>query len=280
MPGSKRAIVALSCLLLSSLAAAPASSGETGDGSAKQAIAAAVSGEHRAAIETARDIYRHPQETLLFFGLQPGMTVVEMWPGGGWYTAILAPALGAEGRLIAATYSEAPPDYRPRVYRQFLNRLEANATVYGNVEPHLYEPPKRTGLGPAASADMVVTFRNAHNWINHDIAETVFADIYAVLKPGGILGFVQHRGKEDWDVEDSAPQGYVPESAIITLAEKTGFALEASSDVNANPKDVKDYQKGVWSLPPTYRLEDEDREFYASIGESDRMTLKFVKPEN
>ncbi|MEE8528209.1 MAG: methyltransferase [Gammaproteobacteria bacterium] len=280
MQGSKRAIVTLSCLLLSSLAAAPATSGETGGDSAEQAIAAALSGDHRVATESARDIYRHPQATLLFFGLQPGMIVIEMWPGGGWYTAVLAPALGAEGHLIAATYSEAPPDYRPRVYRQFLNRLEANETVYGNVELHLYEPPKRTGLGPAASADMVVTFRNAHNWINHEISDTVFADMYAVLKPGGVLGFVQHRGKEDWDVEDSAPQGYVPESAIIRLAEKAGFTLEARSEVNANPKDAKDYSKGVWSLPPTYRLEDEDREFYTSIGESDRMTLKFVKPND
>lgn len=280
MQGSKRAIVALSCLLLSSLVAVPASSGETGDGSAEQVIAAAIDGEHRAATEKTRDIYRHPRETLLFFGLQPGMTVVEMWPGGGWYTAILAPALGPDGRLVAATFSEAPPDYRPRVYRRFLDRLQANETVYGNVELHLYEPPKRTGLGPAGSADMVVTFRNAHNWFNHNIADTVFADMYAVLKPGGVMGFVQHRGKEQWDVEDSAPQGYVPENAIIAVAEKAGFALEARSEANANPKDTKDYPKGVWSLPPTYQLEEEDREYYASIGESDRMTLKFVKPKD
>lgn len=279
MLGSRRAIVTLGSLLLPWLAAGPVSSDTAGSGPGNE-FADAVAGDHRDDDERARDRYRHPVATLEFFGLEADMTVIEIWPGSGWYTSVLAPVLRTDGKLIVATFSEAPPDYRPREYQALRQRMNADPQIYNAVEVVLYEPPKRTRLGPPDSADMVVTFRNSHNWVNHDIADTVFAGMFAVLKPGGILGLVQHRGFADADPETSAEAGYVPEGYLIALAEGAGFVLEDRSEINANPKDVKDYSRGVWTLPPTLSLGDDDSERYMAIGESDRMTLRFVKPND
>jgi predicted methyltransferase len=232
-------------------------------------IEAAISGAHRSEENRSRDRFRHPRETLEFFGLRPDMTVVEMSPGGGWYTEILAPALRENGRLICAA---PPPD--TEYGQRFTAFLEGNPELYASVERVDFAPPDRVTLGPDASADMVLTFRSVHGWINRDQADAVFAAMFRVLKPGGVLGLEQHRGADGADPET----GYVAESAVIELAERAGFVLEERSEINANPNDDHDHPDGVWTLPPTLRLGETDRAQYEAIGESDRMTLRFRKP--
>ena len=256
-----------------------ACTGSHGGAADDAALAAALEGAHRSADNRARDSQRHPAETLAFFGFRPDQTVVELWPGGGWYTEILAPALRERGRLIAASFGEdAEPEYRLRVHRSLVEKLTAAPEVYGDVHVIAFDPPERVELAAPGSVDLVLTFRNTHNWISADVGQQVYEAAFRALKPGGVLGVVQHRGEEGWDAKDSAKRGYVPESAVIALAEAAGFELDARSELNANPSDTKDYSKGVWTLPPVYRNQDEDRERYAAIGESDRMTLRFVKP--
>ena len=248
---------------------------------APMSLEEAATGAHRDPKNVARNEFRHPVETLSFFGLQPGMTVVEVWPGAGWYTEVLAPALGPDGKLVAATYAPVPNDpeaYRSKGYEAFKARVESEP-IFGNVTLGMLQPPDRVDIGPPGSADMAVTFRNIHSFINDGIAEGVFAALFEVLKPGGILGVVQHRGADGVDPLASAKTGYVPESYVIELAQKAGFELVERSEVNANPKDTKDHPEGVWTLPPALRLADTDREKYEAIGESDRMTLKFRKPQ-
>ena len=237
-------------------------------------IATAVAAPTRTPTNVARDIYRHPTETLAFFGVKPGDTVVELWPGGGWYTEILAPYAKAGGGTL---YVAAPWD-------KGLTRLKAkqaaDTATYGAVK--LAEFPA-TGAGPKVpdgSADAVLTFRNVHNWRfdGKDNTAEAFRQIYAMLKPGGILGVEEHRLDEKDDPAKEEKSGYMKESSIIAFAEAAGFKLAGKSEINANPKDTKDYEKGVWTLPPTFREGDTDREKYRAIGESDRMTLKFVKP--
>jgi predicted methyltransferase len=195
------------------------------------------------------------------------MTVVELWPGGGWYTDILAPVLSERGKLIC-TKSDA------------LVKQKAQRTgTFGKVELVEIDPKSgRFSLGPDGSADMVLTFRNVHNWIMGGYEKEIFAASYRVLKPGGILGVVEHRGKPGTDLEAAKKTGYVDEALVIKLAESAGFRLDARSEVNANPKDTKDHLEGVWTLPPTLKLGELDKEKYLAIGESDRMTLRFVKP--
>lgn len=241
----------------------------------------AVQGEQRSDENKARDVYRHPWDTLEFFGMQPDMTVVELWPGGGWYTEIIGPALKGTGTLVAASFGmDSSPAYRPRLHKALLEKVAGNPEAYGSVKVTEWLPPEKSSLGPDGSADMVVTFRNTHNWISSGIEKDVFASIYNVLKPGGILGLVQHRAAEGSDPAESAKNGYVPQSHVIALAEAAGFVLDGSSEINSNIKDTRDYEQGVWTLPPNLSLGEQDQAKYLEIGESDRMTLRFRKPAN
>ena len=230
--------------------------------------------------DRARDAFRHPRETLLFFGIEPDMEVLELWPGGGWYTEILAPLLASDGKLTVTNYDpEGPADQAPtRNARAFADKLSGDPVRFGAVEVITVDPPKKVVLGADQSYDMVLTFRNNHGWINGGYHDRVYAEAFRLLKPGGVLGVVQHRAKEGADPVASAKTGYVPEAYVIEAAKRAGFELAGRSEVNANPKDTKDHPEGVWTLPPTYRLGDQDRAKYAAIGESDRMTLRFVKP--
>ena len=234
---------------------------------------------HRTAEYVQRDKYRNPAETLAFFDVQPQMTVVEIWPGLGWYTELLAPYL-QQGAFYAAHFPAGVgvPFYDN--YRgQFEKKLAGNEAVYRHVKLASFDP-KRSVLGvPVNSADRVLTFRNVHNWLRSESEATAFDLFYKTLKPGGILGVVEHRAKPGTDWETMNESGYMTEQYVIELAEKAGFVLEARSEVNANPADGANHPKGVWSLPPTLRLKELDRDKYLAIGESDRMTLKFRKPE-
>jgi len=261
-------VFALVVVLCFSSAASQAEQGTTADGMAT-ALKALLAAPHRAEQESVRDQYRHPVETLTWFGIQPQMKVVEIWPGGGWYTAILAPFLKERGLYYAAIFQNAQP---------FKDKLAANSDVYGKVIVTELISPEKTEVAPAGSADMVLTFRNVHNWMNRGFAEDVFKAMYRALKPEGILGVVEHRGNPAGPQDPKAVSGYVTEEHVIKLAEAAGFRLVGRSEINANAKDTKDYPQGVWTLPPVLRLGEVDRDKYLAIGESDRMTLKFKKP--
>jgi len=244
-------------------------------------VALGVEGEHRSDANVARDQYRHPSETLEFFGIQEGDTVMEIWPGGGWYTEILAPAMRDYGNLIIATWDpqvEGQPAYRYELPKTMEENFLEYPEVYDQVAIEYFSPPDSPSLGEAESLDVIVTFRNTHGWISAGQAQDIFNEFARVLKPGGILGVVQHRAEEGSDPQVSAKQGYVSESTVKEIAANAGFEFEASSEINANPKDTKDHPKGVWTLPPGYATGDEDKDKYAAIGESDRMTLRFRKP--
>lgn len=244
-------------------------------------LADILSSPHRSSEEKARDPYRHPAETLAFFEVEPDMTVVEIWPGAkGWYTAILAPYLKAEGTLYAAQFPQNSdiPFYR-RSATLFKTQLANQPEVYDQVRITELLPPSFTRIAPAGSADRVLTFRNVHNWAKAGKTEAFFASFYRALKPGGILGVVEHRAPEARPLERQIETGYMSEGYVIEQAEKAGFKLLERSEINANPKDQANHPAGVWTLPPTLRLGDKDRDTYLAIGESDRMTLKFVKPE-
>jgi predicted methyltransferase len=239
----------------------------------------AVANSGRTAANVARDKYRHPAETLDFFEVDPGDTVVEIWPSGGWYTEILAPYLAAGGGKLYA----AAPDWG----RSGIDKLKAaNPTLYGPAT--VVDFPAFTAEAarvPDGTADVVLTFRNVHNWKmgyrrddKQDYSAEAFRQIFAMLKPGGILGIVDHRLPETAAAEREQSSGYIKTSTVRALAEAAGFQLAASSEINANPQDTADWANGVWTLPPSLALKDQDRERYLAIGESDRMTLKFVKP--
>lgn len=239
---------------------------------------AALGGEHRSEQNKGRDEYRHPRETLSFFGIDAGMTVMEVSPGGGWYTEILGPLMKGNGKLIAAHASPNGGNYARRSLGGFLKKLGENGAVYGEVEVAVLQPPGAIAPAPAGSVDMALAFRNVHSWLRADQAEMMFTAIADMLKPGGVLGIVQHRGNEGLSLDDMKQSAYVTESKVIELAELAGLELNARTEINANPKDTKDYPKGVWTLPPTLTEGDADRERFIAIGESDRMTLRFVKP--
>ncbi len=240
---------------------------------------AAIAGAHRSDANKARDAYRHPKETLLFFGLTPDQTVVEISPGAGWYSQILAPVLNGKGLYIAAHNNPAGSAGAQKQRAAFKDMLAANPELYGKSAVTSFGKGIGGNIAAPGSADMVLTFRNVHNWIGAGFADEAFRSFYTALKPGGVLGVVEHRMPEDRaDTEAARNSGYVKVSEVVRLAEAAGFKLAASSEVNANPKDTADHAKGVWTLPPNYRLGDTDREKYTAIGESDRMTLKFVKP--
>jgi predicted methyltransferase len=242
-------------------------------------LADVLAGDHRSPENKGRDQYRHPAETLEFFGLRPDMSVIEIWPANGWYTEVLAPYLRERGRYIAAHWDPESTVARVQAAVQaFRDKLAARPDLYDKAEIVVLSPPDKTEMVPAESVDMVVTFRNVHNWMANGQAETMFAAMYRVLKPGGVLGVVEHRAKTDQPQDPKAASGYVREDHAIALAQKAGFVFEASSEVNANPRDTKDHPRGVWTLPPTLAAGDQDRDKYLAIGESDRFTLRFRKP--
>jgi predicted methyltransferase len=250
------------------------------DASTEAKLQVAVASSDRPADEVARDKWRHPVETLEFFGLRDSMTVVELWPGGGWYTAILAPVLADKGKLVVTNMDPNGPadDHSTQMAKQYASRLASKPNDFARVEVRVIHPPADVTLGPDGSADAVLTFRNVHNWVGAGIADKVFAAAFRVLKPGGVLGVEEHRARSDADPTKAGDTGYVPEAFVIDLAQKAGFRLDGRSEINANPKDTKDWPKGVWTLPPVLRLGDQDRAKYEAVGESDRMTLRFRKP--
>lgn len=231
-------------------------------------LKAAVAADNRLVGNVARDAWRHPYETLSFFGIKPTDTVVELAPGGGWYTEILAPYLRDAGQLYAADGGSA----------RFKAKMESMG-VYAKVKITSFDANKGLlDIAPAGTADAVLTFRNVHNWMGSGKAQDVFNAAFKALKPGGVLGVEEHRLPASRAQDAKAPNGYVHEATVIKFAEAAGFKLAGRSEVNANPKDTADHPEGVWTLPPTYALKDKDRAKYQAIGESDRMTLKFVKP--
>ncbi|MFZ4688414.1 MAG: class I SAM-dependent methyltransferase [Polymorphobacter sp.] len=236
-----------------------------------------LAGAHRSDANKARDAYRHPKQTLAFFGIKPTATVVEISPSAGWYTEILGPYLHDKGTLYAAAGNPAASERAAAGVKAFKDRLTAKPELYGSTKVSVFAKGAMD-IAPAASADAVLTFRNVHNWYMGDFAPEAFKAFFAALKPGGTLGVVEHRLPEDKPDSLMKSSGYMKVSYVRAMAEAAGFKYVGASEVNANPKDTKDYPKGVWTLPPNYAEGDKDKAKYAAIGESDRMTLKFVKP--
>lgn len=245
-------------------------------------LSAAIASPSRTPKNVARDRYRHPQETLQFFGLRPDQTVVEIWPSRGWYMEILAPYLHDKGKYYAAI--EAPdvagaPKEAQDDAAALRKRIADDQAHYGKVIVTELHPPQLTEICPPGTADVVLTFRNVHNWIEAGTQQAQFDAFYKALKPGGVLGVVEHRAKPGATPEEMSKSGYVDEAYLKKLATTAGFRFDGESPINNNPKDTKDYPEGVWTLPPTLTLGDKDRDKYLAIGESDRMTLRFVKPK-
>lgn len=276
----KKSSIALLC---ASLAFTGLSSSAMADTTALQQ---AIDGKHRTEKNVVRDKYRNPLKTLSLFDIQPHHTVVEIWPSGGWYTEILAPYLKDEGKYIAAHFAsdDKQASYRPRSRAGFEKKMAANADVYGKVQINDLMIDEKSGeiLSPAAksnSVDRVVTFRSSHGLYKNQILDDALAHYFDILKSGGKLGFVQHQADEGQDWQ-SRNIGYIGRSYVISAAAKAGFKLEAEGYFNNNPLDTKRWDKGVWALPPSYRAAKDEagRAPYKAIGESDRMTLVFVKP--
>jgi predicted methyltransferase len=267
--------VLFGCAPSSSSPGASASSGaeavEQSEGVTLGSLAGAIGGPHRSAANRARDAARHPRETLEFFGVRSGQRVVELWPGDGWYTEILAPLLHEEGSLVAVV--PEGPELEP-----YLGLLQSHPDLYAKVELVTVAPPLQLSLGPEDSADVILSSRDFHRWLKDGYVDALHAEIFRTLKPGGVYGVVEHRARPGASAELSAQTGYVSEELLIEAAAKAGLVLEARSQVNANPRDTKDHPAGVWTLPPTLRLGAQDRARYEAIGESDRMTLRFRKP--
>src|SRR5215469_2850657 len=263
--------------MLGALLAAACTAGSSRQTTA-EALTGIIAGNQRRAADSARDQYRHPKETLLFFGLRPEMRVMEVWPEPCWYTEVIAPLLRDKGKYYAAVIA-ADPDSKYITQRldEYRKKLASRPDLYDRVTVVTF-PSDGSDAVPPGSLDMVVTFRNIHNWMARDTATQAFATMYRALKPGGVLGVVEHRGNPAVLQDPKAKSGYVNEDFAIKLIEAQGFRLVAKSEVNDNPKDTKDYEQGVWTLPPTYRLGAKDHDKYAAIGESDRFTLRFVKP--
>ena len=255
------------------------------DRASRKAIKAAIAGDHRSADNKARDAARKPQETLEFFGLRKDMTVVEVWPGGGWYTEILAPVLKDEGKLYLSQFSPNTPYAWARAgLGRFFTKLGADRDIYGKTEVTFIDPPFALEIAPRGSADMVLTFRNVHNWTMDMFGggryfDAYFDAMYAALKPGGVLGIVDHRWPDPANEDPKAGNGYISVERTVKAAEAAGFVLKDQSDHLANPKDTHDHPRGVWTLPPSYAMGDKDRAKYEAIGESDRFVLKFIKPK-
>jgi predicted methyltransferase len=275
------ACVAAILLVLATVASFPAGAAQA---PVQANLDAAINGAQRSPENVERDRYRHPLQTLEFFGIKPDMTVVEVLPGGGWYTEILAPFLHDHGRLIEATPpSTSSNPFARRMAEKYRKKLEADPKVYGRVELQAFENPDYIDLGPPHSADMILTFRNTHDLVYgnpHDevtsaVLDEFFRSAYRTLEPGGVLGVVAHRADPDQPVGKTYRMGRLPEPYVMQAAKRAGFTLAASSAINANPQDKRDVP--VWYLAPSLRSPEKDRAKYESIGESDRMTLKFVK---
>jgi len=275
---ARAAAAALACL---AAVAASASEPPVTDEATLATLDRVIAGDHRSEANRARDAWRHPKETLKFFGFRQDMTVLEVSPGGGgWYTEILAPALREHGKYIAAGPDpKTAGQYGQGNIRKFADKLAARPDLYDRVTVTALQPPDAVDPVPAGSVDMVLTFRNVHNWMGNGSADAMFAAMYKALKPGGILGVCEHRAKGDAPQDPKAESGYVRTDYLVALAKKAGFELIGESEVNANPKDTGDHPNGVWSLPPTLRGGDADRDKFLAIGESDRQTLRFRKPD-
>jgi predicted methyltransferase len=266
--------------VLSGLLAAMVVSVQAGESVMQSQLAAILASEARAEGNSDRDQYRNPIATLDFFEVTPQQTVVEIWPGrNGWYTEILAPLLREGGQLYCAHWSEqSSREYFRDSRGAFDEKLAAQPQVYDRVKITILEPPDAIAIAPAGTADRVLTFRNVHNWMKAGQADAVFAAMFSALKPGGLLGVVEHRAPAGTAEEVMINSGYVTEARVIELAERAGFEFAGESEINANPLDSADHPNGVWSLPPSLRGGDVDRSSYLEIGESDRMTLKFRRP--
>ena len=250
---------------------------------AQDPLAAAIASPSRTPKFAVRDQYRHPLETLRFFGVRPNQTVVEIWPGRGWYMEILAPYLRDQGKYYAAIEAPDAPGASKEAKDDaalLRKRIADDPSHLGKVVVTEFRPPQLTEICPPGTADVVLTFRNVHNWVETGDQQARFNAFFKALKPGGVLGVVEHRAKPDTGLEEMRKSGYVDETYVKSLAGTAGFRFEGESPVNNNPKDTKDYPRGVWTLPPTLALGDKDRDKYLAIGESDRMTLKFVKPRS
>lgn len=246
----------------------------------QELIRKAVGSPQRTISHVMRDAGRNPEQTLAFFAVEPQHTVVEIWPGAGWYSEILAPLLREEGHYIAAHFDpESPVEYFRNSRKAYEQKLADAPEAYDKVELSVLNFDPETPIAPAESADRVLTFRNVHNWLSQgrDEAALVFVKMHAALKPGGVLGLVEHRARIGTDLESMIKTGYVTEELVVELAQEAGFELLARSPVNQNPRDTTQHPEGVWTLPPTLRLGDENRAQYLAIGESDRMTLLFIK---
>lgn len=242
-----------------------------------QQLDSALAGDWRSPNNRARDVYRHPKATLQFFGIRPDQTVIEITPGGGWYSEILAPLLHDNGHYVAAVEKPGSSDEASKDADALHRKFASDLMHYGNAKFVEFDP-RAPVFGAPGSADLVLTFRNVHNWVMADTTPAMFKAFYAVLRPGGILGVVDHRADDSASLDAVKKSGYLPTRYVVKMAADAGFKLQDSSEINTNPKDTKNYPKGVWTLPPTYALGDTDKAKYQAIGESDRMTLRFVKP--
>ena len=256
--------------------AAMLAAGLAGTAHADDLLKSAIDGKHRVAANAARDPARHPYETLAFFGIRPDMTVVELSPEGGWYTEILAPYLRDKGKLIGAEMEIKPANKYAMLFK---SKLDSHPAVYDKVAIGIFEPGMRYDFAAPGSVDMVLTFRNVHNWVELGDAkmQELFKAVHTSLKPGGVFGVTDHRLPVSMAQDQKARSGYVHEAWVIKMVEAAGFKLAAKSEVNANPKDTADHPHGVWTLAPTNHVKGLDAAKYAAIGESDRMTLKFIK---
>ena len=238
---------------------------------------------HRSADNIQRNNARHPAQTLDFFGIKPSMNVTELWPLKGWYTEILAPYLRDGGQLTIANYrtlsdsDDRKANYYAKLGRKLAKRINANPNVFGTVIEVPYDPEVDNSIGMPESQDLVLAFRNIHNWDTDGVFKDVMHAAHNALKVGGVLGIVEHKADQLSDMSASAVRGYTDESYVIKVVESVGFQLQARSGINANPKDTKNYPKGVYALPPTLAMGATDKQKYLAIGESDRMTLKFIK---
>lgn len=278
----RRGLVAMAALLpfAGAIGRAHALAADAGDlpPDAIKRLQAAVDGPQRSAVNRARDGARHPLETLAFFGIRPDASVIEIAPGGGWYTEILAPYLHDHGRLYAAHEPAHGSPGQQRARAAFAEKLARDPKVYGRVVLGTMPTAAFTDIRPPGGADAVLTFRNIHNWIEDGHFDESLRAFFDVLKPGGVLGVEEHRAAPGTPLARVISQGYVPQALVVERAKAAGFEFAGSSEVNANPRDTRDHANGVWSLPPTLRGGELDRAKYVAIGESDRMTLKFVKP--
>ncbi len=276
MLSTRRSQHALVLLLASACATA------AGSDAAPDPLAAAIASSARTPRYAARDVYRHPLQTLQFFGLRPDQTVVEIWPGRGWYMEILAPYLRDHGKYYAAIEAPEMAGASKEVTDDaayLRKRIAGDPAHFGKVIVTELHPPQLTEICPPGTADLVLTFRNVHNWIDDGTQQQQFNTFFKALKPGGVLGVVEHRAKPGTPLGETRKSGYVDEAYVKKLAAAAGFRFDAASPINDNPKDTKDYPTGVWTLPPTLALGEKDRDKYLAIGESDRMTLRFVKPK-